>query len=125
MGNPFAHIELNTSHLGKAKAFYAKLFDWKIAPYDGGDDYQAIVTGKSSTGGGMQVSPMPEAPPAWLPYVLVADVKKALAKAKKLGGKVMLDYQPIGELGAIGIFTDPQGAALGVWETAKKSKKKK
>lgn len=123
MGNPFAHIELNTAHLGKAKTFYAKLFDWKIKPYDGGNDYLAIATGKNSTGGGMQESPMPEAPPAWLPYVLVTDVKKTLAKAKKLGAKVMLPYEPIGELGAIGIFTDPQGAPLGVWEQKKRSKK--
>ncbi|MFT3711091.1 MAG: VOC family protein [Archangium sp.] len=124
MGNPFAHIELNTSHLGKARAFYEKLFDWKVKPYDGGNDYLAVQTSKSGTGGGMQQSPMPEAPPAWLPYVLVADVKKSLAKAKKLGGKVMLDYEEIGDLGAIGIFTDPQGAPLGVWQQKKRAKKK-
>lgn len=52
----------------------------------------------------------------------VSDVKKTLARAKKLGAKVMLDYQPIGELGAIGVFTDPQGAALGLWEQKKKKK---
>ena len=50
---------------------------------------------------------MPDAPNAWLPYVEVDDVKKTVAKAAKAGAKVMLDYMPIGEMGAIGIFADP------------------
>jgi len=29
MANPFVHVELDTTNLKKAKAFYAKLFDWK------------------------------------------------------------------------------------------------
>lgn len=30
MGNPFVHIELMSTDVGKAKAFYGKLFDWKL-----------------------------------------------------------------------------------------------
>ena len=30
MGNPFVHVELNTTNLPKAKAFYAKLFDCAV-----------------------------------------------------------------------------------------------
>ncbi|MFO0597792.1 MAG: VOC family protein [Myxococcaceae bacterium] len=121
MSNPFAHIELNTDNLKGSKSFYSKLFKWKITPYPGGEGYLGVDTG--GTGGGMQLKPMPEAPNAWLPYVLVDDVKKTLAKAKKLGANVVLDYEPIGDMGAIGIFMDPSGAALGVWEAAKKAKK--
>ena len=38
MGNPFVHVELNTTDVAKAKAFYGKLFDWKLedAPMAGG-----------------------------------------------------------------------------------------
>lgn len=127
MPNAFAHVELNTDHLGRASKFYGQLFKWKIAPYDGDGDYLAIDAGKGRTGGGMQVNPMPEAPNAWLPYVEVDSVKRTIARAKKLGATVVVPYQPIGELGAIGIFVDPSGAALGVWETrrpAKRAKKK-
>jgi predicted enzyme related to lactoylglutathione lyase len=30
MANPFVHVELNTTDVGKAKTFYGKLFDWKL-----------------------------------------------------------------------------------------------
>ena len=118
MANPFAHIELSTDDLGKAKKFYKSVFDWKLNDMKG-MPYTMIDVGKG-TGGGMQKKPMPEAPTAWLAYVEVADVKKTLAKASKGGGRVVLDYHPIGTNGAIGVFVDPTGAALGVWESAKK-----
>lgn len=30
MANPFVHIELMSSDVGKAKAFYGKLFNWQL-----------------------------------------------------------------------------------------------
>jgi predicted enzyme related to lactoylglutathione lyase len=76
-------------------------------------------------GGGMQKKPMAEAPTMWLPYVEVDDVKETIAKARKAGATIFVEYESIGEMGAIGVFGDPTGAALGVWETAKKPKKAK
>jgi predicted enzyme related to lactoylglutathione lyase len=120
MSNPFAHIELNTDDLAKAKKFYKSVFDWKLNDMPGGMPYTMIDVGKG-TGGGMQKKPMAEAPTSWLPYVEVASVKTSLAKASKAGAQVVLDYMPIGNNGAIGVFVDPTGAALGVWEAAKKA----
>jgi uncharacterized protein len=37
MGNPFVHVELMSSDVGKAKAFHGKLFDWKLEDMDMGD----------------------------------------------------------------------------------------
>jgi uncharacterized protein len=124
MGNPFAHIELTTSDLGAAKKFYKKLFDWKLSdmPMGTGGVYTMIAPGKGP-GGGMQAQPMPEAPVTWLPYVEVADVKRALAKAEKGGAKIILPVMDIGKNGIIGIFVDPAGAMLGVWSKAKPGKK--
>jgi hypothetical protein len=126
MANPFAHIELTTSDLGAAKKFYKKLFDWKLTdmPMGDGPVYTMIAPGKGP-GGGMQAQPMPGAPVTWLPYVEVADVKKALAKAEKGGAKVIMPMMDIGKNGIIGIFTDPAGALLGVWAKAKPAKKAK
>jgi predicted enzyme related to lactoylglutathione lyase len=127
MANPFAHIELTTTDLGKAKKFYKKLFDWKLTDTpmgEGGGIYTMISAGKAP-GGGIQVQPMPEAPVTWLPYVEVDSVKKALAKAEKNGAKVVLPTMDIGKNGIIGIFVDPAGATLGVWSKAKPAKKAK
>jgi len=117
MGNPFVHFELNTDDVAAAKKFYGKIFDWTFEdmPAMG---YTMLKTGPDS-GGGIQKKPMPEAPTQWLCYVEVDSVKATIAKAKKAGAQVVLDYQSIGAMGAIGIFVDPSGAGLGVWEKAK------
>lgn len=119
MPNQFAHIELTTSDLKAAQKFYSKIFAWKLNEMPG-MNYTMIDVGNgaggSGAGGGMQAKPMPEAPTGWMPYVQVDDVKATVAKAAKAGATVMLPYQDIGEMGAIGIFADPQGCAIGVWE---------
>ena len=121
MGNSFVHMELSTDDVGAAKKFYAKVFDWKIkqlGPEMG--NYTTIDTGSKTSGGGMQKKMMPGQPTAWLVYAEVDSVKKTMAKAAKAGAKVVVPYQPIGDMGAIGIFVDPTGAGFGVWEKAAK-----
>jgi predicted enzyme related to lactoylglutathione lyase len=114
MPNPFAHIELTTDDLKAAQKFYSKVFAWKLSEMPG-MNYTMIDVG-GGTGGGMQSKPMPEAPTGWMPYVQVDDVKATVAKATKAGAMAMLPYQEIGEMGAIGVFADPNGAVIGVWE---------
>jgi predicted enzyme related to lactoylglutathione lyase len=121
MGNPFVHMELSTGDVDAAKKFYKKVFDWKLdqlGPEMG--NYTMIDTGSRTVGGGLTAKMMPEQPTAWLVYAEVDSVKKTMAKAEKAGAKVVVPYQPIGEMGAIGIFVDPTGAGFGVWEKAKK-----
>ena len=114
MPNPFAHIELTTDNLKAAQKFYGKVFAWKLNEMPG-MNYTMIDVG-GGTGGGMQSKPMPEAPTGWMPYVQVDDVKATIAKATKAGATTMLAYQEVGEMGAIGVFADPNGAVIGVWE---------
>jgi len=122
MANPFVHIELNTDNVAKAKKFYLKLFDWKLSTMS--LDYTGIDVGKGGAGGGMQQKAKKNAPAMWLPYVQVEDVKKTVAKARKLGAKIEIDYLEIGDMGAIGVFADPSGAAIGVWAMAASPKGK-
>ena len=52
MGNPFVHVELMSTDVGKAKAFYGKLFAWKLEDMDIGDmTYTMIKVGEGSGGG--------------------------------------------------------------------------
>jgi predicted enzyme related to lactoylglutathione lyase len=122
MGNPFIHVELATDDVGAAKKFYKTLFDWKLSDTPEMGGYTMLDVGKG-VGGGMMKKAMAEQPTAWLPYVTVADVKKSLAKVLGAGGRVVVDYTAIGEMGAIGVFLDPAGAALGLWEMGKPAKK--
>ena len=47
MANPFVHVELNTTDVGKAKTFYSKLFNWKLEDMPmGTDTYTMIQVGE-------------------------------------------------------------------------------
>lgn len=125
MANAFCHIELSTDDVSNAKKFYRSVFKWKLSDMKMGPGmtYTMIDVGKG-VGGGMQPKQMPDAPTAWLPYVEVDDVKKTIARAAKAGARVIVDYQPLPDMGALGIFQDPRGAVLGIWEAAKKPVRK-
>ncbi|HZD31035.1 MAG TPA: VOC family protein [Candidatus Angelobacter sp.] len=114
MANPFVHVELNTTDLGKAKEFYGKLFDWKLEDVPG-MPYTMIKVGEG-TGGGMMTHPVPGAPSAWLAYVMVDDVNASTAKAKSLGATVLRDATEIPGVGWFSIFTDPTGAVLALFK---------
>ncbi|MCC6528010.1 MAG: VOC family protein [Polyangiaceae bacterium] len=121
----FVHQELSTSDPAAAKKFYKGLFGWKFEDMKmpNGEVYIGIKADGAGIGG-IQRQPVPGAPTAWLGYVEVPSVKKLVAKAVKLGGRVLLDYTPIGDMGAIGIVADGQGGPCGLWEPAKKPKAK-
>lgn len=118
MANAFVHVELNTTDVDKAKAFYGKLFDWTLedVPMGPAGNYTMIKVGKG-TGGGMMKHPVPGAPSAWLAYVEVEDIKAAAAKAKGLGAQIMQDVTEVMGMGWLVILIDPTGAALGLWQT--------
>ena len=121
MANPFVHVELGTTDIGKAKSFYQSLFDWQLKDEEmgGGMTYTMISAGEG-TGGGMMKHPVPGAPSAWLPYVLVDNITAATAKAKSLGATVMRDVTEVMGAGSFSIIIDPTGAALGLWQPAGK-----
>ena len=59
---------------------------------------------------------MDGAPPIWLSYVLVDDIKAATKKARSLGAQIIRENQEVPGMGWLSIFTDPQGAMLALWQ---------
>jgi predicted enzyme related to lactoylglutathione lyase len=120
MGNPFVHVELNTTDPGKAKSFYKQLFTWKMEDMQMGPDftYTTIQPGEG-TGGGLMQHPMPGAPSMWLAYALVDVVKATTEKARALGATIIKDVSEVPNMGWFSIIMDPTGAALGLWQAAK------
>jgi uncharacterized protein len=119
MGNPFVHMELMATDVGKAKAFYGQLFDWSLEDVDMGDMTYTMIRVGDGTGGGLMKNPMPNAASLWVAYVEVADVRAATDKAKSLGAKVVKEVAEIKGAGAFSIITDPTGAMLGLWQAKK------
>jgi len=116
MPNPFVHVELDTTDLEKAKAFYSKLFDWKLDPVPMPEGEYTMINVGEGTGGGMMKHPEPGAPSMWLAYVLVDDIESSTAKAKSLGATICKEVTEIPNAGWLSIIQDPTGAVLGLWK---------
>ena len=120
MANPFVHVELNTTDVKKAKAFYGALFSWKLEDVPmGGDDFYTMIGVEKGTGGGIMKHPVAGAPSAWLAYVEVDDIVAATKKAKSLGATIMKDVTEVMGMGWLSVLIDPTGAALGLWKSKK------
>src|SRR5258706_13548182 len=117
MAKPFVHVELAANGLAKAKAFYTKLFGWKLQdmPMPGGGTYTMLDVGEG-TGGGMMTAQPPGSPPRWQAYVGVDDVAASTRKAKELGAKVMMDKTEIADAGWMSVIVDPTGATIALWQ---------
>lgn len=119
MANPFVHVELSSTDVDKAKAFYGQLFNWTLEDADMGGMIYTMINPGGGTGGGMMKQLIPGAPSAWLAYVLVDEIKAATQKARSLGATVMKDVTEVPGTGWLSIITDPAGAALGLWQPKK------
>ena len=125
MANPFVHVELQTNDVAKAKAFYSRLFDWKLedVPMPGGATYTMIGVGEGTGGGMLKSQALAGASPHWLAYIGVADVAASTRKAKELGARVVMDKTEVGGFGWMSILTDPTGATFALWQPKPSPKK--
>ena len=114
MANPFVHVELMTTDVNKAKAFYGELFDWQLEDIPD-MDYTLIKVGEG-TGGGMMKTVQPDSPSCWLAYVLVDDANVSTEKARNLGATICKEVTEIPGIGWFSVITDPTGATLALWQ---------
>ena len=113
----FSWSELTTSNPKAACEFYGTLFGWKAESMDmGSGPYHVLKIGDASVGGIMGKPPGAPAgmPSMWGCYVTVDDVDKTLAKAKSLGGTVLMEPMEVKGVGRMAVIQDPQGAMLSV-----------
>ena len=105
-----------STDVGKAQAFYGKLFDWKFEDLPMPDMTYTMIKVGEGTGGGMMKNPMPNAPSMWVPYVDVPDLAAATAKAKSLGATVHKENVEVAGRGTFSIISDPAGGMIGLWQ---------
>lgn len=106
--------ECMTSDAGKALAFYEKVFAFTHETMNmGAGPYYVLKAGELARGGLMN-SPDPKAPPAWLPYVSVADCDASAARAVALGATICVPAMDIPDVGRFAVITDTVGAAVGI-----------
>jgi predicted enzyme related to lactoylglutathione lyase len=111
--NPVVHVELRTTNLPRACAFYTELFGWRAATLHAGSaTYLGLDLGGPIQGG---VVERESERSVWLPYVEVADVVDATELGQRLGGTVMLEPRE-GPAGWRSVLAVPAGAEVGLWQ---------
>jgi predicted enzyme related to lactoylglutathione lyase len=117
----FCWPELSTSDPLAAKKFYSTMFGWQTKDTDMGP--QGVYTIFTLDGKDVSACYKMDAkqaqtgmPPYWGTYISVENADAAVAKAKTLGGTVMMEPFDVMEHGRMAVITDPQGATFCVWQ---------
>jgi predicted enzyme related to lactoylglutathione lyase len=112
--------ELLTTNVDRAQSFYTRLFGWKAESAERpGYPYTVLKNGDVMVAGLMPQFPqMKGAPSVWAAYFAVADTDAAVAKAVKLGAKVLVPATDIPGVGRYAWVQDPQGATLAIVKVA-------
>jgi uncharacterized protein len=109
--------DLMTPNQAAAAKFYSDVFGWKLEPGQDSSGYLHIKNGNEFIGG---VPPAeqrpPDVPPHWMIYFLVDNCDASAAKARELGGKLLMPPTTMEKVGRIAIIDDPQGAGFALFQ---------
>lgn len=122
------HFEIPTDDLDRAKAFYAKVFGWKLDTMQmpGGGDY----TGATTTPVDQTMTPVEpgsingalvdrgDGNTAPVVTIDVEDIDAALQQISAAGGSTVSPRTAIPGMGAFAYFKDSEGNVTGLWESS-------
>jgi predicted enzyme related to lactoylglutathione lyase len=113
--NRVVHLELHTSDLERATAFYAGLCGWQLQSVEtGAGAYLTLDLGSDRPiSGGAVACPTPR--PLWLPYVEVGSADGSTARAVELGARVLLPPRE-GPAGFRSVVAAPSGGEIAFWQ---------
>lgn len=120
------HFEVPADDVERAKKFYSECFDWQIEEIPQ-MDYTIMRTVEidenqnpkepGAINGGLfkRQADMPH--PQF--FIHVNDINQSLEKIKDRGGEVIRGKTPVGDMGFVANFKDPEGNILGLWQDNK------
>src|ERR1700680_393838 len=116
-------VDLQTTDVDAAKAFYAGIFGWTFddQPMPEGGAYSlAMVDGESVAAIAPQSPALVEhkVPPMWNTYIAVDDVDTTAAKVAGAGGQMLMEPFDVTDAGRMAFVADPTGAAVGLWQAS-------
>jgi predicted enzyme related to lactoylglutathione lyase len=114
-------VELMTSDVEAAKAFYPDVVGWTVTTFDGPFGQYSMWTRPDggSMGGVAPLAPKDEAqglPPHWVLYIGSSKLEDAVARAERLGGKAVTPVVDMPNIGRVRIMHDAQGAMFAFYE---------
>jgi predicted enzyme related to lactoylglutathione lyase len=120
----FNWVDLSSTDIEGAKAFYTGLFGWEAVdqPTDMGGTYTNFMLHGRRVAGGGQMQPEMQAqgmPSVWTSYVKHDDADAVAARVKEAGGVLLMEPMDVMDQGRMLMAQDPTGAVFGVWQPAK------
>jgi predicted enzyme related to lactoylglutathione lyase len=115
----FGWVDLATTDVAAAKAFYEGLLGWTTedVPTPMGPAYtMCSLDGKVVAGIGPQPPGMAGMPSVWSSYVLVEDADAVCDRAAPAGGAVLMPAMDVMTQGRMAMLADPTGAVVGIWQ---------
>ena len=116
-----SYVDLQTTDLEGAKAFYTKLFGWDVeeVPMGEGAVYAFFKkNGRTAAAAALQQPEQREAgiPPLWNTYFTVSDVDNRTKEAEQAGGTILAQPFDVFDSGRMSVIADPNGAVFSMWQ---------
>jgi hypothetical protein len=108
-----AHIEFKSANFARTSEFYAKLFDWQMEQ-NASASYMKLAGGDGPSAGWFRADLVQA--PGPVAYLPVDDLEAKLTEVEAAGGRVLVRTLPFAGGGEIGLFADPDGNVLGLWQ---------
>ncbi len=111
-------VDLSTSDPERSRAFYAALFGWTAdEPVEEFGGYVTFRKDGARLAGCMAALPGGVAD-VWSIYLATDDAQKTADAAQAEGGRGHVPSMRVGDLGTMGLLSDPGGAGVGLWQPA-------
>jgi predicted enzyme related to lactoylglutathione lyase len=116
------HFEVPFDDGQRATTFYREAFGWQLNSMQ----YTLVTTtstdeqGRPTETGGINGGMLARQGPITAPVIVVEveDLDDALQRIEKLGGKVAIGRQPVGDMGFSAYVHDTEGNLIGLWQNA-------
>ena len=119
------HFEIPFDDGERASAFYRDAFGWQLNAMPQ-LQYVLVTTtptdeqGTPAEVGGINGGMLHRQGPITSPIITIGvdDIDAALATVEKLGGKIALGRNPVGDMGFSAYVQDTEGNLIGLWQSA-------
>ncbi|HSL57779.1 MAG TPA: VOC family protein [Acidimicrobiales bacterium] len=113
MGDPVVFVEIPTTDVEGAVAFYGAVFDWELTEVVPGEFWR-VGTGRRPNLGIMRSDTVGSGPMTRV-YLQCDDPTATVARAVAAGGHELWAERPLLDLGRSAAFTDPFGVEVVAW----------
>ncbi|UQU66970.1 VOC family protein [Couchioplanes caeruleus] len=119
------HFEVPFDDAERAHGFYREAFGWGLQSMPG-MGYTLVTTtptddsGRPGEAGGINGGMLARQGPITAPVITIGveDLDEAVARVEKLGGRVEIGRQAVGEMGFSAYVRDTEGNLIGLWQNA-------